>query len=139
SLGLRVSLHIALFERLAIGSQGAQVTHRLPADRDALPLKEQRVSVARATRVDAPYSDFRVRTSGHAQSSRMSSAGREPTILSVSRLTVTTRWNSSSGYFGLPIVSMAQSLASLTMPLALSTRTAWRSITQSSAALPLTT
>lgn len=37
------------------------------------------------------------------------------------------------------MVSMAQSLASLTIPLALSVRIVWPSITQSNAALPLTT
>lgn len=35
----------------------------------------------------------------------------------VSRLTVITRWKSSRGYLGLPMVSMAQALASLTVKL----------------------
>ena len=49
------------------------------------------------------------------------------------------RRNSSKGYFGFFIVSIAQSLASLMMPLSGSVFTHWRSTTQSSAGLPLTT
>src|SRR3990167_1819708 len=70
---------------------------------------------------------------------QISSLGKPFTIFIVSRLTVITRMNSSSGYLGLCMVSMAQSLASLTMPLSLSVFTHWRSTTQSSAGLPFTT
>ena len=47
-----------------------------------------------------------------------------------------TRWKSSNGYRGLSMVSVAQRLASLTMPLSLSVVTDWRSITHSRAGLP---
>ena len=50
----------------------------------------------------------------------ISNPGNPSTIFPVSRLTVITRSNSSRGYLGLFMVSIAQSLASFTMPLALS-------------------
>jgi hypothetical protein len=49
--------------------------------------------------------------------SQISNFGSPLTILVVSRLTVMTRRKSSSGYLGLFIVSVAQRLASFTMPL----------------------
>ena len=68
-----------------------------------------------------------------------SNAGSVSTIFMVSRLTVITRSSNSSGYFGLPMVSVAQSLALLLMLLSLSSLSHWHSITQLIAGLPLTT
>lgn len=65
--------------------------------------------------------------------------GNACTIFIVSRLTLIARSNSSNGWRGLPMVSVAQLLASLTIPLSLSVLTPWRSTTQSKAGLLLTT
>ena len=59
-----------------------------------------------------------------------------PTTLARDSERAITRSSSSSGYLGFCMVSVAQSLASLTMPLSLSVRTPWRSTTQSMAERP---
>jgi hypothetical protein len=53
----------------------------------------------------------------------MSKAGSPFTIFIVSKLTLMTRSNNSKGYFGSFMVSVAQRLASLVMPLSLSVMT----------------